>query len=237
MPLVAATVCPNPPLLAPELASGAATELDDLRVACDRAIDAIFAADPDLVVVVGGAQTRASYRAWQVGTFKPYGVDLQIALGGGGQTTTEPDLPLSLTVAAWLLRDRPLAPERVGEAIPFDMPTVDCLAIGSGLTGRSARVGLLIMGDGSACRGEKSPGYADERAEGFDAAVTTALATGETAALVGLDPALASELMVAGRSAWQVLAGAAGIDRWRGDVYYDAAPYGVGYTVATWTPA
>jgi hypothetical protein len=218
------------------VASGAAAELDDLRTACAEAIDVIFAADPDLVVVVGGAQSRASYRAGHVGTFKPYGVDISVALGGG-ETTVEPDLPLSLTVAAWLLRDRPLRPERVGEAVPFDLPTNDCVAIGSGIAGRSTRVGLMIMADGSARRGEKSPGYADDRAESFDAGVTSALAAGETAALTALDPDLAAELMVAGRSAWQVLAGAAGIDQWHGRIYYDAAPYGVQYTVATWTPA
>ena len=39
-----------------------------------------------------------------------------------------------------------------------------------------------------------------------------------------------------GRAAGQLLAGAAGGQQWQGDVSYDAAPYGVGYLVATWLP-
>jgi hypothetical protein len=34
-----------------------------------------------------------------------------------------------------------------------------------------------------------------------------------------------------------VLAGAAGDGRWLGTVTYDAAPYGVGYLVASWQAA
>ena len=45
---------------------------------------------------------------------------------------------------------------------------------------------------------------------------------------------IADELMVAGRAPWQVLAGAC--PSARGEVLYDAAPYGVQYTVAYWEP-
>lgn len=236
MPLVAAAVCPNPPLLVPDVASGAASELDELREACNRAVEEIFAAGPDLITIVGGASSRSTHGAGDVGTLAVYGVDLTVDLSGG--TPTGPAiLPLSLTVGAWLIRDRPVPPPRTAEAIPFDLPAGDCAAIGAGIAGRAARVGLLIMGDGSACRGEKSPGYADPRAESFDAAVVAALAAGEVAALVDLDAELAADLLCAGRSAWQVLGGAAGLTPGRGSVLFDAAPYGVQYTVATWAPA
>jgi hypothetical protein len=54
--LVAGAVCPHPPLLVPELAGGAAPELDALRAACDEAVRRLLAARPDLVVVVGAAE-------------------------------------------------------------------------------------------------------------------------------------------------------------------------------------
>jgi hypothetical protein len=91
------------------------------------------------------------------------------------------------------------------------------------------------MGDGTGRRTPK-PGYLDARAEPFDRHVSAALAAGDPAALAGLDVALADELLVQGRAAWQVLAGAAAGSTWRGQVRYDAAPYGVGYLVATWRP-
>jgi hypothetical protein len=78
-------------------------------------------------------------------------------------------------------------------------------------------VGLLVLGDGFAGRDSGTPGYADP------------------AALLALDPALASGLMAAGRAPWQVLASAPG--RFRGEVLYDGSPYGVQYTVASWLPA
>jgi hypothetical protein len=93
------------------------------------------------------------------------------------------------------------------------------------------------MGDGSARRGVTAPGYADERAEPFDATVAEALAKGDSDALLALDPALATDLMVAGRAPWQVLAGAAAGRAWRGDLRHADAPYGVAYFVASWEPA
>jgi hypothetical protein len=98
-------------------------------------------------------------------------------------------------------------------------------------------VALLVMGDGSARRGEKAPGYDDPRARPYDDAVARALATADLAALRGLDPGLAAELLASGRAPWQVLAGAAAGTGWRGDLSYYAAPYGVAYFVAGWRPS
>jgi aromatic ring-opening dioxygenase LigB subunit len=137
-------------MIVPQLAAGAAPELDDLRRSCDAAVARLRAARPDLV---------------------------------------------------------------------------------------AGRVALLAMGDGSACRDLKAPGYLDPRAKEYDGAVVKALAAADPAALLALDPALSAELMVAGRAPWQVLAGAAAGAPMRGEVLYDAAPYGVQYTVAVWEPA
>ena len=47
-------------------------------------------------------------------------------------------------------------------------------------------------------------------------------------------PALGDELMVAGRAAWQVIAGAADGARLQGRLLCLAGPYGVSYLVAAW---
>jgi hypothetical protein len=92
------------------------------------------------------------------------------------------------------------------------------------------------MGDGSACRTLKAPGYLDERAEPYDAAVAAALGAADTAVLAGLDAELSAALKVSGRAPWQVLAGAAeGTAGLGGELLYDQAPYGVGYFVAAWS--
>jgi hypothetical protein len=53
--------------------------------------------------------------------------------------------------------------------------------------------------------------------------------------LNALDPDLAAELQAAGRAPWQVLAGALTATTLTGDLAYHAAPYGVGYFVASFT--
>ncbi|GAA3041951.1 hypothetical protein GCM10020000_21030 [Streptomyces olivoverticillatus] len=102
--LVAAAVCPCPPLLVPEVAAGAAPELDGLRAACADAVAALAAARPDRLIVVGPADQpgRGPHPQGAAGSFRGFGVDVDVRLGQGGPAG-ERELPLSLAVAAWLL--------------------------------------------------------------------------------------------------------------------------------------
>jgi hypothetical protein len=219
--IAAAAVCPHPPLLVPELAAGAAAELDDLRAACDQAVRHLVAAATQALVMVGSdGEAHAG--------FAPWGVDVPAPPAGLR--------PLSLLVGDWLLaRNGVSGSEPL--ALPPDAPVAECARLGSKLAADPRRLALLVLGDASRCRGVKAPGYDDPRAQPYDAAVAGALAGADTDALLALDPGLSAELGVAGRAPWQVLAGAvlAGGGAWRGDLLYDAAPYGVAYLVATWS--
>ncbi|WP_126641596.1 hypothetical protein [Embleya hyalina] len=238
--LVAAAVVPCPPMIVPELARGAVAELDALRAACDQALAALAASAPDRLVVVGAGPVEATLGEGGIGSFARYGVDLEVTLGAGA----DHELPPALTVGAWLLGRSPWAVDRVaagtapspvsGVVIAADADPTRCATRGAELVAGADRVALLVVGDGSACRTEKAPGYLDARAESYDLALATALDTADPAALAALDPALAEELWVAGRPALQVLAGAAGPGR-SGRLLYDEAPYGVGYFVALWS--
>ena len=84
-------------------------------------------------------------------------------------------------------------------------PAADCLALGRELAASAPRVALLAVGDGTARRSASAPGYLDERAAPFDEAVERAVRDGDLPALAALDPALAADLMAAGRPAWQAL--------------------------------
>jgi hypothetical protein len=214
------------------MAGRAAGELDDLRTALTTALDRLALAAADLVVIVGSGPATRVHTQSSIGTFTGFGLPLSVRLDGDPAAPAGERLPLSLGVGAWLLAGRSVA--RRGQAIAVDAPVGECVAVGATLAGSAARVGLLIMGDGSACRGDKSPGYGDPRAEAFDASVTAALRGADGPALLAIDPDEAASLLAAGRAPWQVLAGAAGSDAFGGDVSYDAAPYGVQYTVATW---
>ncbi|MFF7414379.1 class III extradiol dioxygenase subunit B-like domain-containing protein [Streptomyces lydicus] len=235
--LVAAALCPCPPLLVPEVAAGAAPELDGLRAACLDAIGVLAAARPDRLVVVGPADRagQGPHPQGALGSFRGFGVDLDVSLGAA-EETPERELPPSLAVGAWLLSradwdDAPM--EGLGVAQP--LPLERCLPLGRELAASAPRVALLVMGDGSACRTVKAPGYFDERAEGFDAAAAHALGTADLPALRALDATLAADLQASGRACWQVLTGAAEDADLTGRLLRDEAPYGVGYFVATWS--
>lgn len=238
--LVAAAVCPCPPLLVPEVAAGAAPELDALRDACADAVGLLAASRPDRLVVVGpvdGAGSQA-FPAGARGGFRSFGVALDVRLrrapGSGDEPAGDAPLPPSLAVAAWLLRGWE-AGETTGLAVGEALDPARCAAKGRAAAASAERVALLVMGDGSACRTVKAPGYLDERAEAFDAAAAAALAAADSDALAGLDAALAAELRAAGRAPFQVLAGAAADTNLGGQLLHETAPYGVGYFVACWT--
>ncbi len=94
-------------------------------------------------------------------------------------------------------------------------------------------VPLLVVGNGTACRGEKAPGHLDPRAAGFDTALAAALVAGDGKALRALDHRLAEELWCYDVPAFARLAevlppGAPA------EVRYDADPFGVQYWVLTW---
>ncbi|WP_141725320.1 class III extradiol dioxygenase subunit B-like domain-containing protein [Micromonospora pallida] len=238
MSLVAAAVCPHPPLLVPEVAGAAAGELDDLRAACDEAVGRLLAAEPEQILLVGSGPRTTRFRPADHGSLRPYGLDRQVRLWkvncAGG-----PYLPLSLTIGAWLVGRSGTDLPRFAHSVAADASGAECAQLGAELAAVEARTALLVLGDGSACRGQKAPGYDDPRAQPYDDAVATALATADTDALLGLDPVLSAELGAAGRAPWQVLSGAvraAGGD-WRGDLLHHTAPYGVAYLVAAWERA
>ena len=225
--LIAAAVCPHPPVLFPEVAQGAAPDLEGLRAACDRAVAGLGASGADRLYVVGRGDRERRHGRDTGGDLTDYGTAVRVGPAPGV-------LGLAATTGRWLAERSGLTPDGYLEVAP-GTPPERAAALGAELAREGDRVALLVTGDGSARRSEGSPGYVDERAVAYDDAVAEALGKADTAFLAGLDPALARDLMVAGRPAWQVLAGAAGERGLTGDLIAYEAPYGVGYFVAAWT--
>lgn len=258
--ITAAAVCPSPPLLAAEV-TGQADVLPELRRACASAVGRLLDGGPDRVVVVGAGPATA---VWDPGDR----LDLSAyAPAVAGRTPGGPDpspdgsnpaaagartgLPLAVGLGAMLL-------DAAGYQGPLELRAVaetaspqECARLGAELAGEGHRTALLAVGDGTARRTLRAPGRFDERAEPFDDLVARAFADGDLAALAGLDPGLAQELMATGRAAWQVLAGALGSgasgngtsgSRAPGnspvangapaEILYSGGPYGVFYLVA-----
>ncbi|MGY1642308.1 hypothetical protein ACI782_14455 [Geodermatophilus sp. SYSU D00703] len=218
--------CPCPPLLLPQVEGCAAEETTQLRAACAEAVDALLAPRPEVVVVVGsGADGR--FGPGDGGDLRGFGVDLSVPFAGprrpGGRCT-----PLAHTVGAWLLEEAGHGGVRLGVA-PADLADV--------LAELPGRVGVLAMGDGSARRTVKAPGYLDPAAGPFDAAVARALAAGDAAALAALDPAEGERLLAAGVPTWRAVGALLAGREVRARLHAEVAPYGVGYLVADWLVA
>jgi hypothetical protein len=231
--IVAAAICPSPPLLAAEL-TGQADILPELRAACAVAVARLLAAGPDVVAVAGPAERT---RTWDpagelsLASFAP-------ALGAGDHQPplAVPYLPLALGIGALLLDGAGYTTPRILHGIAEYEPVADCLALGREIAASAPRVALLAVGDGTARRSASAPGYLDERAVPFDETVEGAVRDGDLPAIAALDPALAANLLAVGRPAWQVLAGAVSAGRPQTEILYSDAPFGVAYLVATFIP-
>jgi hypothetical protein len=207
--------CPHPPLLLPRYAG----RVPVAREVYDACISAIrwLGARTNRIVIVGGHPPGAS-----VHDHSEVSRDhARSPLGSVGQT--DPRGSVALRVARHLLEDagRPAPFDEV--SVGFGAPTDACLRIGRDLARQldasarldggagSERVGLLVMADGSARRGERAPGYVDERAFAYDEDFVAAVREGDVAGLAALDPDLGTDLLFQGRAALQVLAGALGV--------------------------
>lgn len=216
---VAVAFCPCPPLLVPAVAAGSAADLNELRAACDEAVETIIAAHPQRILVVGAGEPAGRWGGESGGSMRPYGVDLRC----GG---VEDQLPLPLLVGAYLLDRAGWGGDRAYVAVG-----------GSETLQLQPDEAWLVLADGTATRSDTSPGQPDARAIGFDAAVARALAGGDAAALAGLDLDLAGELWCGGAPAWRVVGGSlSGRDAGDARLLAEQAPYGVAYLVATWLP-
>ncbi len=225
--ITGAALAPSPPLLCPQL-TGRRPVLPELRAACSEVVGRLLADDPEVVAVVGPAAATGAWDAasrLNLSAFAP-----PIASTGTGSP------PLALGLGAMLLDQAGYAGPRRLQAIGQDEPASACAKLGAELAGSGTRMALLVIGDGSARRGLKAPGYLDPRAAGFDTEVERAIRAGDTGALLSLDQALARDLMATGRPAWQVLAGAMPPPAPASDVLYCDAPFGVAYLVACLRP-
>ncbi|WP_155355109.1 hypothetical protein [Acrocarpospora macrocephala] len=184
----------------------------------------LIATAPDMIAVVGSADRTQTW---------PADAELDIsAYGGPPRPRVGRPAPLAVGLGALLLDEGGYTGPRLLQSVGHDEPLSACVELAAEVSASAARVGLLVMADGTARRTLKAPGYLDERAVPFDAEIQRAVSTGDLTALHGLDQTLARELMVTGWSALQVLAGTFCDREPDTKVLYADASFGVGYLVA-----
>lgn len=230
--IVAAVLVPHPPLLYRELA-GAQDPAAALRAAC-RAAVARLVEGVERVVVVGAADVDApTGHAPARPDVRRFGT---VAPRDPAVAAAAP--PLSLGVGLRLLEEAGWTGPVEPVAVPWTTTPAQAQALVDELDDPRP-TGLLVLGEGSARRGQAAPGFLDDRAFPYDDALAAAVASGDAGFLAALDPGLAQELMVLGRAALTVL-GAAGLAApgpVTADLTYRDDPFGVTYLVALWSLA
>lgn len=220
--------CPQAPALVPDVGRGLEAELGGVRAACRTAIRRVVTPGSRVAVVGSGART-ASFGPRSRGSFAAFGADVVVPLGSDADGPVE--LPPSLTVGAWLVRD----------ALGADTGARGYAVTGGAglLTAFDEPTALIVVGDGSACRSLRAPGHLDERAEATDLEIAKILAGGDGSSLHGVAGfgGLGAELLIAGGPAWDAVAWELEPLDWDAELLYDDAPFGVGYFVAAWMPA
>lgn len=143
--------------------------------------------------------------------------DYRLPRGGDGTG------PLSVQIARHLL-----------ELAEVGLP-VEVVAVGAPISRRFDDAGLLVLGDGTARRGQAAPGFIDERSFPIDDLVADALEDGDGDVLSHLDQPLAEELMMTGRHTFAALGDA--IPLADAELRYRDDPFGMTYFVALWRGA
>ncbi len=224
---------PSAPLLVPQVAQGAASELDDVRAASLDAVRRALATPSQRVVIVGAGTTTRTNAAGTA-SFRGFGVPLDLPLdpaSPGGDR-----LPLALSVGAWLLAQVGWPGERLALEVAASAYDDELDDAGAALAAASETTALIVVADGSAARSEKAPAHLHPGAEAFDASVVAALTSGDPAQLAAIDAAAAHDVTAAGRPAWRTASAALAGRTFDAALLSDSAPYGVGYVVAAWTP-
>ena len=228
--LTAIALVPSAPVLIPELATGAAAELQDLSAAVAQAAAEL----PDRWFVVGVGAADNVIGPGTVGTFGGYGVDVRVSLSDQAGAAAPKPLPLCALVAGWVRTT--YAPSASAEVWVYAADhTVDAaLARGRALRAEADAapepVGVLVVADGANTLTPSAPGGYDPASIPVQAALDDAVAAGDVDALTRLPDG------IVGRVAFQVLAGLLGTSPWQARELYRGAPYGVGYAVAAWRP-
>ena len=227
--LSAIAIVPSAPVMVPELAASAATELADMREAVFAACSAL----PPRWIAVGVGPADTVVGPEQTGTLAGYGVDLRVSLSAC-TTDTPRELPLCALVTGWL-RGR-VDPQARAEVRVYSADHDPDAATDLGRRLRAEidtaddPVGVLVVADGVHTLTPPAPGGYEPDSIPVQAALDDALARGDTAALARLPR------QVVGRVAYQVLAGIAGQRPRSAKEFYRGAPYGVGYFAGVWHP-
>ena len=201
-------VVPEPPLLVPELATGATAETAALRAACREAARRLAASTSTWIAVGTDGGGRRTVGSGARGSFVGFGVDVVVGLGPDATDPVDAAMPLPLLVAGWLREGLPVTVR--GELVAPDAAPSACLALGAQIareaTAPSAadpaalggHAAALSVGDAARAASATAPSAAAPAARAASAA---ALSAGDAACAASAAAPSAGDLAARAASA------------------------------------
>jgi hypothetical protein len=234
MSIVGAALVPAAPVLLPALSGReqpAAVVLNAALCVIRQLIDSA----PAEVMVLAEADRYGVFD-----TSAPWGLHrlggMPARDSGDARATCGEPLPVPLAIGAALLR-------LAGWTGPVDYHALDrslspeaAIEYGRKLSSSTLPVGLLLLGNGSACCTDKAPGSFHSGAQAFNEALTSIIRTGDQTTVEQLSAEATAEQLSDIRLPLQVLAGADSPARLRGSIAYDEPFMGVHYICAAFLP-
>ena len=217
---------PAAPLMCPDIDVEAL--LADERAASIELV-AELQQNAEQIIVIGSGELTTWFEQGGIGNTRAFGGVSHYVIGSGRD-----EMPQALTVGACVVSAAGWAGAVKALVVDTETTAEQRGVLAKELIAKSDDLRTLIVavGDGSATRTEKAPGYIQPDALDFDAAVVRAIENGDSGAIVAIEQSTADRLWCRGLPTWQVVAQAIG--HAEGTLVLESSPFGVNYLVAAW---
>ena len=229
MSIVSAALVPAAPVIVTGL-SGHTMPVPEVRSAALDAIQRMVDAGVDEVIVLAEADrdglfdSTAPWGLHRIGGLHPF---------SEAGAVFDQLLTMPLAIGASMLRDAGWTGTTSFHALERTMSADAAAEVGRGLGTTKRSVGLLLLGNGSACCTEKAPGSFHPQAETFNATLLTVIRQGDRAAMMELSAHDTADQLSDVRVPLQVFAGATSGHRFLGSITFADDFAGVYYICAT----
>jgi len=226
--IIGVVFIPAAPLLCPDV------DIEELLVdERDASIELVLelSQDAEQLLVIGSGDATRWLEDGGIGSTRGFGGLRDYALGSGSKPLAQ-----SLTIGAAVVNGAHWVGSAMALEVGYSSSSDERKRLGEDVTAKAAALPTLVVvvGDGSATRTEKAPGYVQPDAASFDEAMARAINEADTPAILDVDQEQADRLWCRGIPAWQVVANAVG--QMQGTLIMESAPFGVNYLVASWRP-